>query len=92
MKYVIGADHGRIGDKFYCVDPMGIYDTISEAVIGYKNLHSSFGYVIYCTEDRAVNNVIRMHGMRAGSKTKGLPIISKIGYCFNFPEWNSVLQ
>ena len=72
MKYVIGSDCGRIGNIFYCVDPMGVFDTIGEAVNGYKNLHSSFGYTIYATEDKPTYHVIRMHGMRSGTKTQGL--------------------
>ena len=91
MKYVIGSDHGRIGNIFYCVDPMGVFDTIPDAVRGYKNLHHSFGYTIYATEDNPVDHVIRMHGMRSGSKTQGLRIIEKIGYCFDFPEWTDTL-
>ena len=91
MKYVIGSDIGRMGENLYCIDPMGVFDTLCEAVTGYRGLHSSFGYMIYATEDKPINHVIRMHGMRSGTKTQGLRIIEKMGYCFNFPEWSDTL-
>lgn len=89
MKYVCGADMGRIGNTFYAVDPMCVTDTVAEAVRENKKLHSSFGYTIYAVDGLPVKNVTRMHGMRGGSKTAGLRIVKIECYAFNHPAWGT---
>ena len=90
MMFVCGAEIGRIGNIFYVVDPMAVCDTAEAAVLKNKELHRSFGYAIYAVEAAPVKHVVRIHGMRAGSKTTGLRIIKKECHAFEHPAWVAI--
>jgi hypothetical protein len=86
-KFVCGADITFKGDAKFAVDPMGVFGTIEEAVVGNAELHPSFGYNIYEVDAAATPNLIRSFGFRSGSRCSGLRVQKLACVAYNHPAW-----
>ncbi len=89
MPYIFGADITFKGDEKYAVDPMGVCDTIEEAVLGNRELHTSFGYYIYEVEPDVTQGLIRSFGIRQGTKCAGYKVVGLACHAYEHPAWQS---
>lgn len=89
-KFVCGADIAFKGEEKFAVDPMGICDTIEEAVTRNAELHSSFGYNIYEVEATETPNLTRSFGIRAGSRCSGLRVLNLACIAYAHPVWKEL--
>lgn len=89
MPYVFGADITFKGDGKYAVDPMGLCDTVEEAVLGNHGLHSSFGYCIYEVEPAITHGLTRCFGFRSGTSCSGYKIVELTCHAFDHKAWES---
>lgn len=87
MPYVFGADIAFKGDEKYAVDPMGVCETIEEAVRGNQGLHVSFGYHIYEVERHITNGLKRSFGMMQGKETSGYKVVKLACLAYEHPSW-----
>jgi hypothetical protein len=86
-KFVCGVDITfKMGVKF-AMDPMGMFDSIEDAVKCNQGLHSSFGYSIYEVNEEVTLNLTRSYGFRAGTHGPGFAIIRFVGNAYNLPGW-----
>lgn len=92
MPYVFGADITFKGDEKYAVDPMGVCDTIEEAVLGNRKLHSSFGYNIYEVEPQITKGLTRSFGIRIGTRCVGYKVTQLACHAYEHPAWKSISQ
>jgi hypothetical protein len=86
-KFVAGGDIAFKGDVKFAVDPMGVFDSIEEAVARNHELHSSFGYNIYEVSSEVTPNIIRSFGINAGRKTSGLRVIKLACVAYDHTSW-----
>lgn len=87
-KFVCGADVTFKGDVKYAMDPMGMFDSVEEAVICNHGLHRSFGCDIYEVDSKSTPNLVRFFGFRQGTKGAGYRIIAKACAAYNHPTWS----
>lgn len=88
--FVCGADVTFKNESKFAIDPMGVFDSVDEAVARNSELHNSFGYAIYEVDSTIVSNLTRVYGMRQGSKTAGYKILSKVCHAFDHPAWSNM--
>jgi len=87
VKYACGADITFKGDVKYAASPMGIFDTVEEAVIRNGELHSSWGYAIYAVEPTEVHGLTYPYGILAGKSCTGYKVIRKECNAYDHRAW-----
>jgi hypothetical protein len=87
VKYVCGADITFKNNVRYAASPMGVFDTVEEAVICNSELHYSWGYAIYAVEPEVVHGLTFMDGILSGKKTSGYKVISKECEAYDHSAW-----
>ena len=87
-KFVCGSDITfNNKDIKFVMDPMGMFDSIEDAVKCNQGLHSSFGYDIYEVDEAVTQNLKRLFGFRQGTRGPGLRVIRFVGQAYNLPGW-----
>ena len=87
MSYVCGVDMAFRGEHRYAMDPMGLYETVEDAVLRCSQIHRSFGYEIYEVESGVTSGLTRVFGIRAGTKGPGYRVIRRVCLAFEHAAW-----
>lgn len=85
--FVCGSELAFKGQEKYAVDFFGTYDTVEEAVLKRKELHTSFSYSIYEVTPEVTHGLKRAFGMVAGNQRSGHRIIRKVCNAYDHPAW-----
>lgn len=86
-RFVCGVEITFKGDVKFAIDPMGIFDTVDDAVKANKRLHSSFGYAIYEVLPEPIVGLKRIFGIGMGSKCSGYRIVKKVCNAYDHHAW-----